>query len=120
MGITQFSHKLNSMEIMKKAAVSSALLLSLTGPAMAGSEPALGFSTAGTPYGVFGCKQRAENKLFSIGATDISKSSVSQTIWARYGGTHTIGVWCRGTEVVIMVAGSGDTTDISNEIRSAF
>lgn len=108
------------MEILKKALLSSALLLSLASPALAGSEPILGFSSADTPYGVFSCKQRAENKLYSIGATSISKSSGSQTIWAKYGGTHTIGVWCRGPEVIIMVAGNGDTIDISNEIRSAF
>ena len=108
------------MEILKKAVATSALLLSLACPALAGSEPALGFSTAETPYGVFSCKQRAENKLYAIGATNITKSSGTQTIWARHGGIYSIGVWCRGSEVVIMVAGDGETTSISSEIRSAF
>lgn len=108
------------MDIIKKALAASALTLALASPAAAGTEPVLGFSTADTPYGAFSCKQRAEAKLFSIGATGIAKSSGGQVLWAKYGGSFTIGVWCRGSEAVIIVAGDSNTTDIADEIRSAF
>lgn len=106
------------MKNLKTALLAPIATLCLASPVFAGSPPAIGYTAASTPYGSFGCKQRAENKLYSIGATNISKSS-GGTIWADYG-SYSIGVWCRGSEVVIIVAGDADTTDLRTEIRSAF
>lgn len=108
------------MEIIKKTLAASVLALSLSTPALAGSEPVLGFASVGTPYGAFGCKQRAETKLFAIGATNITKSPNSSSIWANFGGTHSVGIWCRGPEVIIIVGGEGNITDLRDEIRTAF
>lgn len=102
------------MKNLQKVALTAAMLLSCATPALAG--PGLGYAVVGTPYGTFGCKQRAETKLFSIGATNISKGS---TIWADYQ-DYTIGIWCRGSEAIIMVSGNSPVADLRNELKSAF
>jgi hypothetical protein len=106
------------MDFIKMAAASLAAAVSFSLPALAGSEPSLGYMAVDTPYGAFGCKQRAEQKLYAIGATGIHKSGSG--VFGYYGGTHTIGLWCRGTEVIIVVSGSSDVTDIRSELKTAF
>lgn len=88
-------------------------------PSIAEAAPRLGYGATGTPYGLFGCKQRAEGKLYSIGATGIQKTNNSNTVWA-YSGNFSIGIWCRGDEAIIMVSGDSDTLDLINEIKAAF
>lgn len=103
---------------MKKIVLPTlAALATIVGtPTFAG--PAAGISVANTPYGSFGCVQRAEMKFFSIGATNIQKPGGS-VVWADLGET-TVGVWCRGTEAIIVVAGGNQVIDLKNEIKSAF
>lgn len=110
------------MKTLSKVMVAASIAIATmcASPASADDTPELGFTIVNTPYGAFGCKQRAEQKLFSIGATSLTKSAGLNVTWAKFQGTHSIGIFCRGSEAVIMVAGNGDTSDIRNELKSAF
>lgn len=105
---------------MKNIALSILSLLSLTlaAPAMAAS-PSVSIQSVNTPYGTFSCKQRAQNKLFSMGATGVSNLSSGSIIWG-YIGDNTAGVWCRGIEAIIVVSGTSDSGSIRDEISQAF
>lgn len=105
--------------MIKKIILASLASLPLLFAHSAEAAPRLGYGAVGTPYGLFGCRQRAESKLYSIGATGIQKTNNSNTTWA-YLGNFSIGVWCRGDEAVILVSGDSDTMELINEIKSAF
>lgn len=88
----------------------------LSSPSLA--APGITVHSVSTPYGVFSCKQRAQVKLFSMGATKVSDLS-SITIWG-YVGDNTVGVWCRGSEGLVIVSGNSDIKSIRDEVMSAF
>jgi|LakMenEpi03Aug12_release.lakeMendotaPanAssembly.Ray.scaffolds.fasta_scaffold36860_1 hypothetical protein len=69
---------------------------------------------ASTPYGALTCRQRATNKLYSIGATNVNPEG----IWGYVNGA-TLMIWCRGDEVIIVVAGP-NSREIGNEIERVF
>jgi hypothetical protein len=79
----------------------------------------MSFASAPIPYGSFACKQRAENKLASLGATNISRSPGAATVWGD-SGEFTVGIWCRSSEAVIFVAGPSSTAELRDDVKSAF
>lgn len=83
-------------------------------PLCANAEPAMYRRTIPTPYGSLSCKQRATNKLYAIGATNVNPDG----IWARVN-DNTVMVWCRGGEVIIVVAGP-NPLEMVNEIGGVF
>ena len=91
-----------------------AAVFTFTPAAFAG--PFTSVSSVPTIYGQFGCLQRAQTKLFVIGATGITNNNSS--VWGNLG-ESTVGIWCRGDEALIVVAG-GDVASLRTEIRSAF
>lgn len=86
-------------------------------PAIA--APDVSMAAVATPYGTFACKQRAQNKMYAMGATGVSSLSSGSTIWG-YIGDNTVGAWCRGQEVVIVVTGEADTSSIRSDLKTAF
>ncbi|MEY4332405.1 MAG: hypothetical protein RLZZ196_1143 [Bacteroidota bacterium] len=94
----------------------AAVIAASVTPAFA-SAPAASLGAAPTPYGQFGCLQRAQNKLFSIGATSINPSSSG--VWAFLNNETTIGIWCRGSEAIISVSGE-NASIIRDELRNTF
>jgi hypothetical protein len=105
---------------MKKFAFVS---LALIGSAFAGgpalAAPDVYMKSIDTPFGTFACKQRAQNRLFAMGATGVSNLSSGNTIWG-YLADNTVGVWCRGNEAIVIVAGNADGKNIRDEVVSAF
>lgn len=83
------------------------------------ANPSVGLAVVDTPYGVYACKQRAQTKLYSMGATGVSSLSSGNTIWGLLG-DNKVGVWCRGSEAVVVVAGDSDVIGIRDDIRFAF
>jgi hypothetical protein len=100
--------------MIKSILVSTAIILTTATSALAGPAAAVGARL--TPYGQFGCIQRAQNKLFAIGATNITSSPDS--IWADLG-DNSIGVWCRGSEAIVVTAGP-DSSTLRKEVGSVF
>lgn len=64
--------------------------------------PRISAATRGTPYGQLGCMQRAQNALYSSGATSVSSSE--NTVVGNYSGTSAL-AWCRGDQVILIGAG---------------
>lgn len=81
------------------------------------SAPGVAYRSIDTPYGQFGCFLRAENKLYSIGATSVNRTSSS--VFGIVNSSR-VAIWCRGPEAVIFVAGPGDTGILRDEIYNAF
>ena len=81
------------------------------------SAPGVAFRSVDTPYGQFGCLLRAENKLYSIGATSVNKTS--NAVFGIVNNSRAA-IWCRGAEAVIFVAGPGDSGPLREEIYNAF
>lgn len=98
------------------AATITSVLLSPT-VAFAQNAPNVAYRVVDTPYGQFGCFMRAENKLYSIGATTVQKTTSS--VFGIVNGSR-VAVWCRGSEAVIFVAGPNSPADIRDEISNAF
>lgn len=99
---------------MIRSILATAAVLTMSPASFAG--PAVSMSIVQTPYGQFGCMQRAQNKFFGIGATRI-RSDVN-SVWGHLNDT-TIGVWCRGQEAFIVTAGD-NVNEIRDEVRNAF
>lgn len=85
--------------------------------AFAQSAPNVAYRVADTPYGQFGCFLRAENKLYSIGATSVQKTTSS--VFGIVNGSR-VAVWCRGSEAIIFAAGPNDVAPIRDEVANAF
>ncbi len=100
---------------MIKTIITTAAILATSIPA-AFAGPATTLASAPTMYGQFGCIQRAQNKLYAIGATNINSNNVS--IWGHLSNT-TVGVWCRGSEAIIVVSGE-NVNNIRDEIKAVF
>ncbi len=101
--------------MIKFILTATTILLSSTSAAFAG-PPGAGVSAVSTIYGQFGCMERARNKFYAIGATAITNDN--SVIWG-YVNNSTVGVWCRGQEAVIVIAGD-DVSNLRNEIKNAF
>lgn len=102
--------------MIKTILATAAVIAASVAPVSAAAPPsALG--SAPTPYGQFGCLQRAQTKLFAIGATSINVGSNS--IWAILNNETSIGIWCRGPEAIVSVSGENATV-LRDEIRSVF
>lgn len=92
--------------------------LSLTSPVVAqSSSPGIAYRAFETPYGTFGCMQRGELKLYSMGATGVTKSNTS--VFGTVVSSK-VAVWCRGSEGVIIVTGYNDNAQIRDEVYTAF
>lgn len=89
----------------------------LNTPVLANPVPQLSIGSAPTPYGVSGCMQRAEMVLYRIGATGISPGSGSGSYFASHG-SNTVGIWCRGPEAIIVVAGDNNAPTLRQEVRA--
>lgn len=100
--------------MIKTILATAAIILNTTTSALAGPAAAVG--SRQTPYGQFGCMQRSQNKLFAIGATNIT--SGSDSVWADLG-DNSIGVWCRGPEAIVVTAGP-DSNTLRREVGSVF
>lgn len=85
--------------------------------AFAQSAPNVAYRSVDTPYGQFGCLLRAENKLYSIGATTVQKTTNS--IFGIVSNSR-VAVWCRGADAIIFVAGPNSPADIRDEVWNAF
>lgn len=72
-------------------------------PASAEGAPGLAWSIAPTGYGQLGCIQRAESKLYQIGATNVHRNNNINIFGSLT--NEKIGIMCRGTEAFIVVAG---------------
>lgn len=97
------------------SAIASVMLLPTA--VFAQTAPNVAYRPVDTPYGQFGCFLRAENKLYSIGATTVQKTTNS--IFGIVNGSR-VAVWCRGADAIIFVAGPNSPADIRDEIWNAF
>lgn len=102
--------------MFKPALIASTIFLFFSSPALA-NPPSVSLGSALTPYGKFGCIQRAKNKFFSLNATDIDVNKNS--VWA-FLDNNTIGVWCRGDEAIISVSGDSNASILKDEIKNVF
>lgn len=100
---------------MIKTILTTATILFASIPA-ALAGPATTLSAVPTMYGQTGCMQRAQNKFYAIGATNLS--STNRSIWGHLNGS-TLGVWCRGSEAIVIVSGD-NATNLLEEIKSVF
>ena len=100
--------------MLKTFLTSAALIIATSSSALAG--PATAYAATTTLYGRFACIERAKNKLYSISATSIKTENF--TVWGYYQGA-TMGLWCRGEEVIVFVAGE-NATAVRDELRAAF
>ena len=104
--------------MIKKIITSTfASILLLPSAAFAQSAPGVAYKWINTPYGQFGCFTRAENKLYSIGATSVQKTTTS--VFGIVNNSR-VAVWCRGSEAIIFVAGPNDVAPIRDEVATAF
>lgn len=103
---------------MFKNVITSAIasIMILPSAAFAQVAPGLAYRQVSTPYGTFGCMQRAENKFYSMGATAINKGN--NYIFGAINDNR-ISVWCLGTDAFIVVAGS-NVSPLRDEIYNAF
>ena len=70
---------------------------------MGGTQPPrISAATRGTPYGQLGCMSRAQNALYSSGATSVNASD--NAVRGAYGSSSAL-AWCRGDMVIIVGAG---------------
>lgn len=100
---------------MKALIGAAAILVGLIGPAASAFE--MSYTTRPTPYGVQACKNRGQNALFRVGATNIRTGS--RVIWADvHGGL--VSLWCRGEEVFIVVGNDANASDMVDELKSQF
>lgn len=86
-------------------------------PAAAQGVPGLAWRYVPTGYGQLGCIQRAESKLYQIGATNVSRNN-SVNVFGNLT-NEKIGISCRGAEAVIIVAGD-DPFTVRDEVYKAF
>ena len=100
--------------MLKTLVTSAALIIATASSALAG--PATAFVSTATPYGRFACVERAKNKLYAISATSIRTDNF--TVWGYHQGA-TMGLWCRGEEVIVFVAGE-NAVAIRDELKTAF
>ena len=106
---------LNRFHYLRMLRLISALVaMTVAMPLCAVAGPSMNRRVAPTPYGALTCKQRATNKLYSIGATNVNPDGV----WADVNGA-TVMIWCRRDEVIIVVAGPNNV-EIANEIERVF
>ena len=101
---------------MIKSILASTTILLASVPAAFAGAPGVSITAVNTPYGQTTCMQRATNKFYVIGVTSIDISSAN--IWG-YLNNSTLGVWCRGGEAIITVAGDNAST-LRNEIKGVF
>jgi hypothetical protein len=101
---------------MFKTIFTSAVVIFTSVPSAFAASPAVATTITATPYGRFGCLQRAMNKFYAIGATGMT--SDSDSVWGYINNNATIGVWCRGSEAIIITAGD-NSVNLRNEIRSS-
>jgi hypothetical protein len=103
--------------MIKSILTVSAIILSSVSSAFAG--PASRLNSVDTPYGQTVCMQRAKNQLFIMGATSITSNNVG--IWGHIGDS-VIGVWCRGAEAIIVVAGNNNSVldGLRDEVKGVF
>ena len=94
-----------------------ASIVLLPSAAFAQSVPGVAYKWVDTPYGQFGCFTRAENKLYSIGATSVQRATNS--VFGIVSNSR-VAVWCRGSEAIIFVAGPNDVAPIRDEVATAF
>jgi hypothetical protein len=102
--------------MLKSALISAAVILTSIPSAFA-AAPGISLYSISTPYGTFGCIQRTKNKFYSMNATGMKV--YPEAVWANLD-DFKIGVWCRGQEAIITVAGNGDTSALRDEIKTAF
>lgn len=86
-------------------------------PAFASGPPRLAWSYVTTGYGQLGCIQRAESKLYQIGATNVGRNNNINVFGSLV--NERIGIACRGTEAIIIVAGD-DPFTVRDEVYKAF
>ena len=98
-------------------AASAIVVAATTSAAFAG--PATRLNAVDTPYGQTVCMQRAKNKLFIMGVTGVTSNNVS--MWGHIG-ESIIGVWCRGTEAIVVVAGNDNSVldGLRDEVKGVF
>lgn len=100
--------------MIKTILATTAIILTTATSALAG--PSVYAISKQTPYGQFGCMQRSQNKLFAIGATNITPSSNS--VWGDFG-SNSIVIWCRGSEAIVITSGP-DSAALKNEVSDIF
>lgn len=103
--------------MIKKILLSAIATLSFSTPTFAQTAPGLAYQSVSTGYGQFGCLQRAQSKLYQIGATNVYQKNGAY-VYGTYG-TEKIAVWCRGAEAIIIVAGT-NTGVVRDEVATAF
>ena len=103
--------------MIKSILTASAIILASIPAAFAG--PGARLNAVDTPYGQTVCMQRAKNKLFIMGATSITSNNVA--IWGHIN-ESIIGVWCRGSEAIIVVSGGDSSTldGLRDEVKGVF
>ena len=103
--------------MIKSILTASAIIAATTSAAFAG--PATRLNAVDTPYGQTVCMQRAKNKLFIMGVTGVTSNNVS--MWGHIA-ESIIGVWCRGTEAIIVVAGNDNSVldGLRDEVKGVF
>lgn len=90
----------NLISQQKNFSLTNGLIGSLT-------APYISMQSVVTGYGQLGCLQKAESRIYQIGATNVTRTS--NTVIATYGGTEKILVWCRGPEAIVTVSGNSPT-----------
>jgi hypothetical protein len=115
--LPKYSTNRTKMKVLTASLLSLMATTLVATPSMA--APYVSMAVVDTPFGSFACKQRAQNKMYAMGATRVSNLSSGSTIWG-YIGEYSLGVWCRGQEAVIVVAGDSDTASIRDDLKTAF
>lgn len=100
--------------MIKSILSAAAVIFTLTPSAIAG--PAMAYDSTSTYYGQFSCMQRAHSKLYSLGVNRITGGN--STIWGHFE-DNTVGIWCRGNEVIVMASGP-NASELRREVIRAF
>jgi hypothetical protein len=109
---------LNSKKIMNTKALGiSVLITTIVIPSVAIANPELLSAFVPTFYGPLACTDRAKGKLLELKTTKMGPIG-PYAVGAFYDNA-TINIWCRGTEVVIIVAGP-NAASIIQDLVSVF
>jgi len=78
------------------------------------TPPAVSVSVRDVIYGQAACNERAKTAMLIQGASNVGLSNGSTANWGEVGSNQLM-IWCRNSQVFIVVAGSDQTT--TNQFR---